>query len=197
MKMKRTLIAAAIASALALAPGVQAQVKGGAVAVSVTEAVVKVTKIDRKARTVTVRGPKGNTVTINVPPEAQNFDRVKVGSSFKMRYAESVAVAVGKGKASASEQQSVRVAPKGGTPGGVIVNVKQISGTVEAIDYASREIALKGPGGNILAFRVSDDVQRFNEIAVGDTVGVQYTEALAMEMIVPEAKAKAPAAPKK
>ena len=51
--MKRTLIAAAIASALALAPGVQAQVKGGAVAVSVTEAVVKVTKIDRKARTVT------------------------------------------------------------------------------------------------------------------------------------------------
>ena len=109
----------------------------------------------------------------------------------------SVAVAVGKGKASASEQQSVRVAPKGGTPGGVIVNVKQISGTVEAIDYASREIALKGPGGNILAFRVSDDVQRFNEIAVGDTVGVQYTEALAMEMIVPEAKAKAPAAPKK
>ena len=64
--MKRTLIAATIASALALAPGVQAQVKGGAVAVSVTEAVVKVTKIDRKARTVTVRGPKGNTVTIFV-----------------------------------------------------------------------------------------------------------------------------------
>lgn len=194
--MKRTLIAASIASALVLAPGVQAQVKGGAVAVAVTEAIVKVTKIDRKARTVTVQGPKGNTVTINVPPEAQNFDKVKVGSTFKVRYAEAVAVAVGKGKASASEEKTVRLAPKGGTPGGVMVTVKQISGTVEAIDYASRDIALKGPKGNILAFKVSDDVQRFNEIAVGDTVGVQYTEALAMEMIIPEAKPAAAKAKK-
>jgi hypothetical protein len=194
--MKRTLIAATIASALAFAPGVQAQVKGGAVAATVTEAVVKVTAIDRKARTVTVRGPRGNTVVINVPPEAQNFDKVKVGSSFKVRYAEAVAVAVGKGKAAASEQQTVRLAPKGGTPGGVVVRIKQISGTVEAIDYASRDIALKGPKGNVLAFKVSDDVQRFNEIAVGDTVGVQYTEALAMEMIVPEPKPAAPKAKK-
>src|SRR5437899_10752131 len=136
MKMKRTLIAAAIASALALAPGVQAQVKGGAVAVSVTEAVVKVTKIDRKARTVTVGGPKGNTVTINVPPEAQNFDRVKVRSSVKMRYAESVAVSVGKGKASAPEQQCVRVAPTGGTPARVIGSLQQIGGSAAAREYA-------------------------------------------------------------
>jgi len=77
IRMKSSLIAAAAFATLALAPCASAQVQRGAVVVGESEAVVTVVSVDRKARTVTVRGPQGRTVTINVPPEAQNLDQVK------------------------------------------------------------------------------------------------------------------------
>jgi Cu/Ag efflux protein CusF len=192
--MKSMVTAAAVVSIMALACGVQAQDQG-AVAVAQTEAVVKVIKIDRKARTVTFRGPKGNTRTLNVPKEAQNFDRVKVGSTFKVRYVEAVAVAMQRGGTpSASADHQVRLAPKGGTPGGVVVKTVQLTAKVEAIDYATRALALKGPKGNVVALTVADEVQGLDQIKVGDTVGVAYAQALALEML-PEAGGKAKAAP--
>lgn len=195
--MKGIFVAAALA-VLALPFAAAAQEKA-AVTVAQTEAVVKVVKIDRKARTVTFQGPKGRQETLQVPKEAQNFDRVKVGSSFKVRYVEAVAVALQRGgTASASADRTVRLAPKGGTPGGVVVNTATISATVEAIDYASREVALKGPKGNVLALKVADDVQGFADVKIGDSLTVAYTQALALEMLPDEGgKPKAAPTPKK
>ena len=196
--MKRIFLAASAAAVLATPLAVWAQEKA-AVTVAQTEAVVKVIKIDRKARTVTFQGPKGRQETLQVPKEAQNFDRVKVGSSFKVRYVEAVAVALLRGgTASATADRQVRLAPKGGTPGGVVVNTATVSATVEAIDYATREVALKGPKGNVLALRVADDVQGFAEVKVGDSLTVAYTQALALEMLPEEGgKPKAAPTPKK
>lgn len=189
--MKRILLTAAVLSILALVPAVRAQERG-AVTVAQTEAVIKVIKIDRKARTVTFQGPRGNTQTLNVPKEAQNFDQVKVGSLFRVKYVEAVAVALGRGgQAAVTTDQQVRLAPKGGTPGGVVVNTARISAKVEAIDYASREVAVRGPKGNLRAFKVSEDVQGLAQVNIGDTISVTYAEALALEMVeAPGPKAK-------
>jgi hypothetical protein len=196
--MKAIFVAATAIALLAVPLAAAAQEKA-AVTVAQTEAVVKVIKIDRKARTVTFQGPKGRTETLQVPKEAQNFDRVKVGSSFKVRYVEAVAVALLRGgTASASADRQVRLAPKGGTPGGVVVNTATVSATVEAIDYASREVALKGPKGNVLALKVADDVPGFADVKVGDSLTVAYTQALALEMLPEEGgKPKAAPTPKK
>lgn len=193
----RTILAAVTAViGLTLAPVAAAQDKG-AVVVGQTEAIVKVVTIDRKARKVTFQGPRGNQVTLTVPKEAQNLDQVKPGASFKVRYVEAVAVGLQKGgKASVSADQQIRLAPKGGTPGGVVVNTAKISAVVQAIDYANREVAVKGPKGNIRAFKVSDDVQGLNDVKIGDTISVVYAEALALEM-VSEPGPKAAATPKK
>jgi len=191
--MKSTLVAVTAFAALALAPCVSAQIQGGAVVTGEAEAVVTVVSVDRKARTVTVRGPQGRTMTINVPPEAQNLDQVKKGSRFQVRYVESVAVAVSKGGvASASKDQTVRLAPKGGTPGGVVVNTMQISATVEALDRTRRSIAVKGPQGNVLEFQVAPEVQ-LEAIQLGDLVTLVYAEALALQMLPKETKAAKPA----
>ena len=48
------------------------------------EAVVTVTKVDRKGRTVTIRGPAGNLHTLAVPKEAKNLDQVKPGDRFRI-----------------------------------------------------------------------------------------------------------------
>jgi len=188
--MKRILAAATAVSLAVIACAVSAQERA-AVVVGQTEAVVKVVNMDRKARTVTFQGPRGRLVTLKVPKEAQNLGQVKIGSTFKVRYVEAVAVALQRGgAASASAEQTVRLAPKGGTPGGVVVNTTRISATVEAIDYTNREVAVKGPKGRIVALKVSDDVQGFADVTIGDRITLVFTEALAMEMLPAGPKAK-------
>jgi hypothetical protein len=190
--MKRTLLAAAL-----LVPVfVLAQPKDMVVTDQV-EAVVTVTKVDPKARTVTVRGPRGNLHTLKVPPESQNLDQVKPGDRFKITYAESAVVALTKGgEPAAKVEDTVNLAPKGAKPGGFKVRTVQISAVVDAIDYKNRYVALRGPKGNTLALPVSDEVKNLEQVKVGDKLTITYTEALAIEM-VPEEKAKKPAAKKK
>jgi hypothetical protein len=192
--MHTSIAAAALITAFLIAPIATAQVTDGVIAVAETEAVVKVISVDRKARTATVRGPGGGVVTISVPQEAQNFDRVKAGALFKVRYLESVALVLSKGgKASASEMRTVKLAPKGGTPGGTVAETKQITGTVEAVDYTNRAIAVKGPGGKIVSLKVADEARNLDEIGVGDTISLLYAQALAMEMMPQEKKTAAAA----
>jgi len=193
--MKYFFVAAAGFCAATLASMAIAQDKG-AVVVSQTEAVVTVIKLNRKARRVTFQGPRGNQVTMIVPEEAKNLDQVRVGSLFNVKYVEAVAVGLQRGgQPSVGVDQTVRLAPKGGNPGGVVVNTARVSAKVVAIDYADRAIAVKGPQGNIRAFRVAEEVQGFKDVKVGDSINVVYSEALALDM-VPEPGPKAKPSPK-
>jgi hypothetical protein len=190
--MNRTVLAVAL-----LVPAFAFAQPKGAVVVEKAEAVVTVTKVDQQARTVTVRGPRGNLQTLDVPPEAQNLDRVKPGDRFKITYAEAAVVALTRGgEPAASVEETVQLAPKGGTPGGLKVRTYKISAVVDAVDYKNRYVALRGPKGNTLALPVSDEVKNFEKVQVGDKLSVAYTQALAIEM-VPQQKPKKPAAKKK
>lgn len=191
--MERVLVAAAFAL-LASSSIAADKPAAAAVAVVETEAVVEVTAVDVKARTATVRGPAGRTLTFTVPPEAQNLDRVKPGDLFKVRYVEAMALALNKGgKASASAGQTVALAPKGGTPGGVVVNTKEIQAAVKSVDRKNRTVTVEGPMKNEMTLKVAEDVKSYDEIAVGDTISLTYTEALAMLMVSEPGKGSAPA----
>jgi hypothetical protein len=63
----------------------------GAVDVSAT-----VQAIDRAGRTVTLKGPEGNAVTVKVDPSVQGFDQLQVGAVIHARYVEAVAISVEK-----------------------------------------------------------------------------------------------------
>lgn len=176
--MKR-IVAAAVLLGISTAHG---QVKDRAVAVQETEAVVTVTKVDKATRTVSFRGPKGNVATLTVPPEAQNLDQVKPGQQYKMKYVESVAVEIRKaGAPAAAGEQQVKLAPKGAKPGGVIVRTVELAGVVDAVDYKSRTVSVRGPKGNVVPLKVADDVP-LEQLKVGDSIAVTYTAALAIEM---------------
>jgi len=189
--MKRIAVMAAILSgAVSLA---QAQVKDSAMAVQEAEAVVTVTKIDKEARTVTFRGPRGNLGTLDVPKESQNFDQVKVGQQYKMKYVEAVAVEIRKGGApSATAAQEMKLNPKGAKPGGVVVRTVQLAGVVDAIDYNERYLSVRGPKGNIVPLKVAQEVD-LKQIAAGDRITVTHTAALALEMVAAAPAKKAPA----
>lgn len=179
--MKRTIVAAACLVALA-APAVAQSVKDGAIAVRQSEGVVTVLEVDVQKRSVTIRSPDGSMKTLQVPPQAQNLDRVKKGDRFRVRYVEAVAVGIRKGgEPAASDKEDVRVAPKGADPGGVIVRTQERAFVVDAIDAKNRSIAAHGSDGAVQAFAVADDVP-LEQLAVGDRVAIRHTEAFALQL---------------
>ena len=182
MKSKLAVILGGLA--LVISGTVAAQTKGEAMVVDAVETVVTVVDVDQDARVVTFMGPQGRLATFNVPPEAQNLDQVHPGARFKVRYVESVAVAITKGgAASSSAGRSVSLAPKGDIPGGMVVNVRQIAGVVETIDYGSRVLSVRGPEGNLLVMTAGEAVKGLEQIQTGDRISIEYTESLAMRMI--------------
>jgi hypothetical protein len=53
-----------------------------------------VLEIDTKARLVTLQGPKGGIVTIEVPADVKAFDALKKGDKVAAVYAEALAISV-------------------------------------------------------------------------------------------------------
>jgi ribosomal 50S subunit-recycling heat shock protein len=71
---------------------------------------------------------------------------------------------------------------KSDRPGGAMVEASSISATIEAIDYKTRSVTLKGPKGGLVAFIAGDEVKRFNELKKGDQVTFDYAEGVAIDV---------------
>ena len=183
--MKHLVAAFVACSALVLSLQAAAQNQPGVAFTEEVETVVTVRGVHHTNRTVTVETADGERVTIKVPEESQNLYQIQPGAKFRVRFAQAVAVGLlpPGSEPSVGSGEAMKLAPKGATPGGVVVSVTQISGRIEAIDYSARTILVRGPQGNLREFVVSDAVQRFEDLKVGDVVGLKVTEALAMEMM--------------
>ena len=68
--------------------------KPGMVAVHTKTIVATVLAIDTPNRLLTVKGPKGNVVTVAVPADMTAFDSLKAGDKISAEYAEAVAISV-------------------------------------------------------------------------------------------------------
>ena len=86
------------------APGVTAQtatatskpgeVPAGAIGQQVT-VTASIVAIDKKAKTATIKGPEGNTVTVKAR-DPKNLDKVKVGDNVEITYTEALAISLDK-----------------------------------------------------------------------------------------------------
>jgi len=169
-------------------PAPAAADKPGVVIADVTVVTATVEAIDKDKRTVSLKGPRGQ-VTLQVGPEAKNFDQIKVGDKVKAKYLDSVALFVrkaGDAPPEAAQVQAVTVAPKGQKPKGAAVDTVEISARVEKVDYAKRLITLKGPEGNVRTFKVDQRVKRLAEIKPGDDIVLRHTQAIAIEVVPPK-----------
>lgn len=63
-----------------------------------------------------------------------------------------------------------------------IVTTEEITATVVAIDEATRTVTLKVPKGKTLDVVAGDEVQKLDQIRVGDRVVAQYKQALSLEL---------------
>jgi hypothetical protein len=185
--MKRALLLTALiifaAGQTVSAEQKQADRPGGIV-VEVSTITATVEAIDYKARTVTLKGPEGNIVTMKVGEEAKNFNQVAKGDKVTFDYYAALAVDVQKstGEPKSVQTQKITRAKPGDKPGGTIESTAYVTAKVEQIDYQSRMVTLRGPEGNIMSFKAGDQVKRLNEVVVGDEVVVQYVLAVVISV---------------
>ena len=166
---------------LALPAGAQS-LKDGVVAADQTEAIVTIVSVNVQKRSVVVRNPKGGTAVLAVPPESQNLDRVKPGDRFRMKYMEAVAVGISKGgQPTADDKREVKMSPRGGTPGGMVVTTQTRSVVIDAIDFTNRYIAARVADGQTIALKVADEIP-LEQLSPGDRITVVHTQALAVTL---------------
>jgi hypothetical protein len=140
--------------------------------------------IDYDKRTVDLKGPKGNVVTLKVGPEVKNFNQVKTGDRVTAKYFESTAILVRKPNEPpfAEEGSAVQVAPKGAKPGVVAVETSEMTARVEDIDYKARTVTLRGPQQKTVTLKEDKSVKRINYVKKGDEIVIRRTEAMAIDV---------------
>jgi DNA-binding beta-propeller fold protein YncE len=167
---------------------------GRAQAVAAAEMSAQVVAIDKKTRTVTLKGPKGKVVDIVAPEEVKNFSQIKVGDFLMVRYVQSLALELQKAKSGTSgisvSDTAVKAEP-GQRPAVAAAREVSAIAKVTAVDPKAKTISLQGPRGNVVALDVQNPDQ-FKVVKVGDEVLVTYTEAVAVSI----EPAKKPAAKK-
>ena len=68
-----------------------------------------------------------------------------------------------------------------------------LDATVEAINHSTREVTLKGDGGNTMTFTVDERVKNLDKVAVGDRVRADYYESVDVHVRAPGEKGAEPA----
>jgi hypothetical protein len=143
--------------------------------------------VDHEKRLVTLRGQEGNQVVVKVSEEARNLDQVEVGDTVEVEYYESVALfaQLPDGEPATEVKTSTARAPLGDKPAAGMSETVTIKAIVEAIDYDTRMLVLRGPEGNTLTTKVDERVKRLNDVKLGDEIVVQYTRAFAISVREP------------
>jgi hypothetical protein len=140
-----------------------------------------VVAIDSGTRTVTLKGAKGRIVDVTVPPEAKNFDDIKVGDTVSVEYARALTLELkpaGSMRSSSSEAASAP-APAGAVAGGAKARQVVVMANVTAVNTKEGYVTLRGPKGNSVDLDVPDPKQ-LKMVKVGDQVEAVYTEAVAI-----------------
>ncbi len=150
-------------------------------AVTITAEVYGVEKIDR---TLWLIGPEKNIVEIDVSEDAKNFNQLQIGDIVNITYYESVSIFLGSPGELPQEETGSMIfrAPEGETPGGVAVEVSDVSAVVVSIDKENRFITLKGPLGNSFTTYVDESVRSFDKLNIGNVIHARYTKALAIDV---------------
>jgi len=145
----------------------------------------EVVGVDKKDRTITLKGEDGTTSTIEVPEEAQNFDQVDVGDTLVIEMIRGLALALAKpGELQGDTVSStIEVAKPGEKPRMVAVETVDVLAEISAIDKKTREVTITGPLGNSITLQADESIENFDNLKVGEKVHARYTEALAIGII--------------
>ncbi len=143
--------------------------------------------VDQKARTVTLRGSGGNVVTLDVPPNAERFDQVKVGATVTATFYDSVSIRLKPAGEPAVDQtlEPKTTATPGDLPGAMRTRQRVTTVTITGWDPVNKVVSFTGPAGTAYTRRLLDrtDPKIVEGLKPGDRVDVTRTEAVTLLML--------------
>jgi uncharacterized protein YicC (UPF0701 family) len=139
----------------------------------------KVVVLDAVRRTVSLQGPKGRVVTVNVPADVRNFDQVQVGDMLSARYTAAVATRLERVAKSGIRERVETVGAvrtqQGDKLGVELGRSVEILAEIQRIDRKHNEVVLRGAERTVtLVVSPSVDLKTFK---VGDEVRALFIEA--------------------
>ncbi len=146
--------------------------------------------VDQKARTVTIRGSGGNVVTLDVPPNAERFDQVKVGVTVTGTFYDAVSIRLKPAGEAAVDQtmEPKTAATPGDLPGATRTRQRVTTVTITGWDPVNRVVSFTGPTGTAYTRGLLDttDPKIAAGLKPGDRVDVTRTEAVTL-LVLPSA----------
>jgi hypothetical protein len=145
-----------------------------------------ITDIDYANREITLKDSQGQLQTFQVSQDVQRFNEAKIGDKVSVDFYYGFSAELR--KPTAEEQQNPlsilqatgRTAP-GEDPTGATARQIRAVVTVEALDRANQTITVKSPRGKHYMARVADP-SRFDEVHIGDTIVITFTEAMVVSL---------------
>jgi hypothetical protein len=148
----------------------------------------KVTKVDKKTRTIFFKNNEGESKFV-AGPEIKNFDQIKKGDLLEVTYELGVAIELIKSKSdgirSKVETTSESSAKLGEKPMRTITNTTTIIADIVAVDRDKNMVSVKGPSGSITLVKVNNPAL-MSDITVGEQVKVVYSDAMAAKITTPQ-----------
>jgi Cu/Ag efflux protein CusF len=182
----RFLAATATLGALLLsAPGAHALTEQPASAIdavgaeSVVSVKAEVVAVHAESNSVTLKGPKGNVVVVDVDPSTADFKKLKAGDEVDIAYHGALLMSADpvdpKGVRSRETAEYVSPASNGAV---VKARTVQIVATIRKLDLKTREVTLAGPKHTV-SMTVSPDID-LSKLKVGDNIAATYVGAMAV-----------------
>lgn len=142
--------------------------------------------IDKTARTVTLKGPRGNLVTVQAGESVKRFDQLKVGDVVTATFTLAVAARIRKPGDPEPKEVKESLTPLTEKVGAKAYAEQTITVSVEEIDRTAPSITVKTPDGRVLSFRVKN-VANLKNLKVGDQVDITVRLGLLLSVDPPPA----------
>ncbi len=158
--------------------------KPGIIEAVVTTIEATVESVDHENRKVTLKGPEGNRVTIDIEESVKNLSQVEVGDLLTVDYLEAVSIQVltkDEADPGATAGAVVATAEPGQKPAGVLVEGSTVIVTIEAIDKDQQLVTLKNAEGESKTVKARNP-DNLEKVMVGDRVMISYTTALGISV---------------
>jgi hypothetical protein len=179
---------AGLAAAAAMVAGTLAPLSAQTKTVTGEQATMTATveAIDHGNRTVTLKGPKGNYVTIDVPANVTRFDSIKIGDKLTATYYENMVLSVQRPGEKPRDTASAAISQSSSAkPGATASKQRTITAEITAIDMKVPSISFKGPNGWAYSSKVQDK-DALSKVKVGDKLDITWTEALLVGFDTPK-----------
>jgi len=140
--------------------------------------------IDRQARTVTLKGPQGNTRTLQAREDSNNIDMIEVGDLVNVEYVQNMSIEVFANdgmEPGAGVMGATATNKEGEAPGVMEMESTVVTAVVEDIDIEANTFKLRWPEGEVMQYEAQNP-DNLKKADVGDLVVITHTEAVALYM---------------